>query len=128
LTEREKPVGGVVVKVCAASGVAFTVIVLRELQNDPASTLGGAARSLRSKPVLTSMSTPSAKVEPVPDTIPPTHIDGTLPVTVKFLVSVALCADAVPAQDKAASAVSPNSRCCMLITSLRLKVPGRASR
>ena len=90
---RAKPAGAVAVKVCAAIGLAATVIVLRDVQNDPLSTRAGAARSVRSSPVVVSVSTPRSKVLLPPASVPPTHCVGTEPMTFKVCVPTAETAE-----------------------------------
>src|SRR3954469_516405 len=96
-TVSEKPAGGDPVEACATRGVAPTVIVLRDVQKVPWSTLGGADRSVRRKPVERSTRTPTAKTPLSSERVPAVQRTGTLPVTGNGPdTAVSDCAEAAP--------------------------------
>src|SRR4051794_269083 len=80
LTVLEKPAGATAAKDCATSGVAETVIVLRDVQKVPWSTLAGAERSVRSRPVERSTSTPTPNTPLSSLSVPAVQRIGTFPV------------------------------------------------
>src|SRR3954468_13976240 len=107
----EKPAGGRPVEACATSGLAATVIVLRDVQKVPWSTLGGADRSVRRKPVERSTRTPTAKTPLSSDRGPEGHRIGTLPVSGNGPdTAVSDCAEAAPeAAPEAAAKAAANA-------------------